>query len=470
MKLTTDNYQLSMAKAFRSKSHVTIVLTAGGVQYSFKDEDIISAKKTDDVDPLARRLPVHTFEFSINDFSGQYDPSNPQGIWEQLDENSMISVVFGLEDQGTTQWLAPDDYYLEGKPTVQGNVATFKAVSILTRLSTPFYKITPGSKTYYELAEAILTESGITNYYLSDILRTYTTNAPLPIDTGANLLQMIAHATSCVLHANRGKITIEPLETADITYDDNPITLKDVALDGDKVSKIEPLYKVQANKYTYTPDSTATVLINTQIYVNNTTIYHFDYEAADDITVSTTFPTSVRNIYTRAADFKINGGGLCTFQISGKILRQSVDMAETTASLDPNNSVDVEDNPILTSDVLRNKLLLRTKNYLLLRLTHEISFRGSPEIEALDGVILQSEYGYSNNLILNTTTNYDGTISGKIIAKAIGSTGSVNLYDENNQQVYDHNGQAIKLLGVSDYTSEFTYQEMNEFCQDVLGG
>ena len=469
MKTTSDNYQFIMSKPFRPRSRMAIVLTTSGGQFSFTDDEIITAKKVDDVDPLARRLPKHTFEFTIEDFEGEYDPSNPQGKWELVDKNASLSVVIGQElNESETEWLTADEYRLTGKPTVSNGVVSFSAVSILSSLTNKFYKIGAGSHTYYQLAEAILQDAGITNYYLSSMLSSYTTTAPLPVDTSANLLQMIAHATSCVLSCSRGRITIAPLN--EITYNGNPLTLNSIAMNGDKVSKIEPLYKVQANKYTYTSESTATNIYEAEVYISGSLDYHCEFNAATDVSISTTATVSESHIYARACDLKLTGNGSYTITITGKKINAAVDMQELIEGSDVNGGVDLENNALVTNDTTRTRLLTNTKNYLLKRITHEVKYRGSPELEALDGIYLQSEYGYSDSLILNTTITYNGALSGSIIAKEIQNTTGGDLYDSNDQQVEDYTGDAIQVIGSNNYTSEFTYEQMNDFCYDVLGG
>ena len=470
MKETSIYYQMAMARAFRPKNRMAIVIKSGNAQFAFYDDTIISAKKIDDVDPITRRLPKHTFEFSIADYNDEYNPSNPSGKWESVDENAVVTVVIGLElYDGTTEWLTPDIYYLEGKPQVSNGIASFKAVSTLSILTNKFYKITAGSHTFYELAIAILQDAGVTNYSVSEELKNYTTTAPLPIDTAANLLQMIAHATSCVLTAQRGKITIAPYEIDEIQYDGNPITLQDIAMNGDKVGKIEPLYKVQANRYTYSTEQTKE-LYKTNISLSGTTTYHCEFQAATNVSISTTATIVSSNIYARAADITLSGNGTYQIIISGKPYTSVVDVAEIIASSDTKGGVDLENNVLVTNEATRTKLLARTRDYLSLRLTHEIQYRGNPEIETLDGIYLQSQYAMSDAIVLSTTLNYNGAISGTIVAKAIQDTASVDLYDANNQQVEDYTGETIKVLGTNDYKSGFTYEQMNEFCQQVLGG
>jgi len=267
MKPTSEAYQEGMASSFRRRSHLMISIETSGTTYTFEDDIISSASKIADVDPLSRKLPTESFDFSIIDLAGEYNPSNPSGKWAAIDENAEITVRFGFElAGGTTEWLDPDTYLLTGKPTVSGGVATFKATSRLRHLTKKYYKGTFGTHTLLALAESVLLDEGIASsgYSIDPSLGSLTTDAALPIDEAQNLLQMIAHAACCALYTVGDVITIAPIDVSNLTYNEMPLTLRDIANNGDAISKIEPLYKISVNKYSYDASDTSDTLVKTR--------------------------------------------------------------------------------------------------------------------------------------------------------------------------------------------------------------
>ena len=164
MKNRSLNYDVKMADRCRPCSHLRISLVSGQTTYTFTDEDILSAQKSSDIDPLSRRAPKEDFSFSIFDYSGEYNPSNPSGKWSSMDENAEITVEFGLEiTPGSIEWLPLDIYLLDAKPTVSGGIATFKASSRLCHLTKTYYKGVYGSSNLYDLAVNVLTDAGFSS-------------------------------------------------------------------------------------------------------------------------------------------------------------------------------------------------------------------------------------------------------------------------------------------------------------------
>lgn len=185
-----------------------------GVEKEFVNGDIISTKQLHDVDPLSRRLPQESMSFTILDYEHNYDPDNPSGIYAYVDKNSPVSIRFGYEmDDGFVEWLKPDKYVLNAKPSAKNNKATFTGTGLIGSLTGSFYKSRLGSKNLYDMAEEVLLDAGLTlseagtnPWVIDDALKQMFTTAALPIDTHMNCLQRIAHAACCRLFTDDDNI------------------------------------------------------------------------------------------------------------------------------------------------------------------------------------------------------------------------------------------------------------------------
>lgn len=185
-----------------------------GVTRQYGNDEIVSTFQSHDVDPLSRRLPAETFSFTILDFDHNYDPDNPQGIYAYVEEKSPVSIAFGYElDDGTVEWVKPDRYLLNAKPSVRNERVTFEATGLVGSLTDNYYKSMPGRKNLYDMAQAILldanlglTSSGGHPWVLDESLKDMWTTAVLPIDTHMNCLQLIAHAGRCRLFTDDDNI------------------------------------------------------------------------------------------------------------------------------------------------------------------------------------------------------------------------------------------------------------------------
>lgn len=206
-----------------------------GVTKVFVNGNVISTKQSHDVDPLSRRLPTETMQFTILDYEHNYDPDNPSGVYTYVDGHSPVSIQFGYElPDGTIEWLKPDKYVLNAKPTAKNNQATFNATGLIGSLTGTFYKSKLGSKSFYDMAVEVLedadltpTELGTNPWEIDDSLAAMYTTAVLPIGTHMNCLQLIAHACRCRLFTDDDNIIhIKPFGVTVIgiysgTWDDN---------------------------------------------------------------------------------------------------------------------------------------------------------------------------------------------------------------------------------------------------------
>ncbi len=174
-----------------------------GRMVQFTDKDLISVKQSHDVDPLSRRLPKETFSFTIHDYDKRFDPDNPTGIWKYIDVKSPVSIQYGYEidEEGTTEWLHPDHYVLNGRPSGKNYQATFQGTGMVGSMDRLFYKGTFGRKSFYDLAEEVLLDAGLTKtetgenpWDIDDDLKEMYCTVPLPVDSHMNVLQLIAHA------------------------------------------------------------------------------------------------------------------------------------------------------------------------------------------------------------------------------------------------------------------------------------
>lgn len=185
-----------------------------GLNVQFVNKDIVSTQQKHDVDPLSRRLPTETMQFTILDYEHKYDPDNPAGIYAYVDKNSPIEIQFGYElPDGSVEWLKPDNYVLNAKPSAQNNQATFNGTGLIGSLTGTFYKSKLGSKSLYNMAEEVLLDAGLTlteqgtnPWEIDDALKNMFTTAALPIDTHMNCLQLIAHAACCRLYTDDDNI------------------------------------------------------------------------------------------------------------------------------------------------------------------------------------------------------------------------------------------------------------------------
>ena len=204
-----DKVELSLSGALPYR-RLRLQRTMWGMAKVFDGSTVISTKQSNDVDPLSRRLPNESFQFTILDYEHNYDPDNPSGVYQYIDERAPITIRHGYQlPGGTIEWLKGDKYVLNSKPSTGDGQATFKGTGLINSLTSKFHKSKLGSKNLYDMAEEVLLDAGLdlgpdggNPWAIDESLKSMFTTAALPIATHMNCLQLIAHAARCRLYTD----------------------------------------------------------------------------------------------------------------------------------------------------------------------------------------------------------------------------------------------------------------------------
>lgn len=399
-----------------------------GIEKIFEVDRVESVAQVSDVDPISRRLPTETLEFSLLDYEREYDPDNTAGYWSYIDSKSPIYIAYGYElDDGSIEWLPYVRYELSGRPMVAGQKAKFTASGLLDGMARTYYKATFSSKTLYDMAVSVLEDAGLPltaslekPWVLDSSLKSVITTGLLPIATHKECLQLIAHAGCCKLYTDDNNVIhiekmVIPETPEDITIDLN------CDLGEPSVSKIEPLYAINVKKYSYSFSDTASELHKSEITVNGDTEFHAEFSAATSITVSVSGATiKTQNIYAQAVDLILTGSGTATVTVTGKSGTQNTSGAPVAVSEDARGETETLENPLITTDTMRATLAGHVSDYLKLRSAYTTDYRGNPEIQTGDLINMESPFTPQfPAVVLKHTIDFDGGLSGNMIAKAV---------------------------------------------------
>ena len=243
-----------------------------GLHKVYGKTDLFDYSHTQSVDPVSTSLPKVEIKFSIDNVNGEYNPYNTNGLAKYLTERQEIKARYGLKmDDGSIKWIKGGTFYLsEWYAKQNGMTADFTARDLLEFMSATYYDkdyverfdviTSPGGKgrTLYSLAKAVLTSAelplnsdGTPKWYIDPSLdeERFTTKAPLPEDTLANCLQLIANAGECVLYQDRnGTLRIEPLKYNDTDYKIDKFN----SYSKSEITLSKPIKQVNVKVYTYT--------------------------------------------------------------------------------------------------------------------------------------------------------------------------------------------------------------------------
>lgn len=408
-------------------SRARLEQTLYGVVKVFQNEDVVSVQQKHDIDPLTRRLPSEKFTFVALDYDRAYDPDNSDGYYEYIDVNAPVYVQYGYElDTGDVEWIKPDRYRLDGKPTVDKDQASFSATGLIGSMTDTYYKDTVGTKTFYDMAISVLqdanlppTPSGADPWDVDISLQNLTTTAVLPIATHMNCLQLIAHACCCKLYTDDDNVIhIKPFDVGSLSRSSDFVLDFDSALkNAPKVSKINALKAVTVAKFSYMVAGSSS-----ELYKGTTTGTNLHVEfsnLAQDVSISVSGGSLVSSqIYGRAADLVLSSGGTKTVTITGKELKEA--SAVLTFPIGPTGDIDEEKNKLITSDDMATALANHVATYLAYRNTYDVEYRGNPEFETGDVIGLQSRNtAEMDALILTDEISFNGALHGKMKLKGL---------------------------------------------------
>ena len=196
-----------------------------GAHKVYGKTELFDYSHSQSVDPVSLSLPKSEIKFSVDNSSGEYNPYNTSGLARFLTERQEIKARYGLKlDDGTIEWIKGGTFYLsEWNAKQNGLTADFTARDLFESLSDIFYDkdfdnspttISIQGRTLKQLVELLFTAANLpsSKWKIDDSLEDIQCRAPLPNDSIANCLQLIANASMCTLYVDReGVINLTPL-------------------------------------------------------------------------------------------------------------------------------------------------------------------------------------------------------------------------------------------------------------------
>lgn len=188
--------------------------------------DILSYSHEMRGDLLSGELPKYSIEFTLDNHDGRWNPTNPTGMEQYLSERQRLTVRYGLDLDGTIEWIDAGVFYLsEWDAPANGLEARFVARDVFEFLSTDTSKLPNMSSTQYGTLANIVTwatsaklpagASVVIDSSLSQSAgRQYEADG-----TYAEMVQKCANAACCILRYDRnGVLYVEPLNETRTDY------------------------------------------------------------------------------------------------------------------------------------------------------------------------------------------------------------------------------------------------------------
>lgn len=205
--VTVHNWCLPGHRARIDKMFLGHVLT-------FTKNEIISYTHEQYGDLLSGELPKYSIEFSIDNTDNRWNPNNPSGMEQFLSERQKLTVRYGMDIDGTTEWIRGGTFYLsEWSAPSNGLEAKFVARDVFEFL----LNVEMGSYVFGSLehlaswaTDTLLPNGAI--FSIDPSLDNYSAEYPGD-STAAEIVQKAANAACCILRYGRdGALHVEPFD------------------------------------------------------------------------------------------------------------------------------------------------------------------------------------------------------------------------------------------------------------------
>ena len=173
---------------------------------------------------VSGELPKNHIEFTVDNSTGRWDPGSPSGLERYLSERLRVTLRYGFNIDGVTEWIPGGVFYLsEWRTSPNGLEARFVARDLLEyMLDKPYTGAISG--TLYEIAERAIAEADIPSdavVQISELLKNYSVGA-IEYDgdeSVAEILQKCANAAACAMYQNRdGVFRIDKISYEETGY------------------------------------------------------------------------------------------------------------------------------------------------------------------------------------------------------------------------------------------------------------
>ena len=141
-----------------------------GLLLKFDKSDLLDFSHEQDGDLLSGKLPKYSIEFTLDNSDGKWDPNNPTGMAQYLSERQKLTVRYGLNVDGTTEWINAGTFYLsEWYAPPNGLEARFVARDVFDFLINEKYTLNKGR-----------TLTGVTEPTLEEVITDVLASVDLP--------------------------------------------------------------------------------------------------------------------------------------------------------------------------------------------------------------------------------------------------------------------------------------------------
>jgi hypothetical protein len=209
----TTYIKLVFYKMKNSQSRLRIYSIMFGYGLVYYNDSVMSSALDSYVSPIGADVPQFDFSVTLKNYDHYFNVDNPNSAINYLETGQEMDIMYGYQTPGsdTIEWIQGNHLWCAEWES-DDNTATIRCQDIFRNMDGEYVKglYSAAGKSYYALAEEILKDAGISEYYIDPRLKKLYSNNPIPRVKYKEALQIIANACRCVLTQSRdGKVQIK---------------------------------------------------------------------------------------------------------------------------------------------------------------------------------------------------------------------------------------------------------------------
>ncbi len=195
------------------QSRLRIYSIMFGYGLVYYNDSVMSSSLDSYVSPIGADVPQFDFSVTLKNYDHYFNVDNPNSAINYLETGQEMDIMYGYQTPGsdTIEWIQGNHLWCSEWES-DDNTATIRCQDIFRNMDGEYVKglYSAAGKSYYALAEEILNDAEISEYYIDPRLKKLYSNNPIPRVKYKEALQIIANACRCVLTQSRdGKVQIK---------------------------------------------------------------------------------------------------------------------------------------------------------------------------------------------------------------------------------------------------------------------
>lgn len=209
----TTYIKLVFYKMKNPQSRLRIYSIMFGYGLVYYNDSVMSSALDSYVSPIGADVPQFDFSVTLKNYDHYFNVDNPNSAINYLETGQEMDIMYGYQTPGsdTIEWIQGNHLWCSEWES-DDSTATIRCQDIFRNMDSEYVKglYSAAGKSYYALAEEILKDAGISEYYIDPRLKKLYSNNPIPRVKYKEALQIIANACRCVLTQSRdGKVQIK---------------------------------------------------------------------------------------------------------------------------------------------------------------------------------------------------------------------------------------------------------------------